>query len=93
VVYWTVPNEWVPWRAVWPGAAAATVAIGAIDYAFPFYLSNISTIARFGTTFVFVVIVLLWFYALAIIILGGATINAMRYELHDTGSLSTASSE
>ena len=93
VVYWSVPNEWVPWRAVWPGAAAATVAIGVIDYAFPFYLSNISTIARFGTTFVFVVIVLLWFYALAIIILGGATINAMRYELHDTGTLSAPSSE
>jgi len=93
VVYWSVPNEWVPWRAVWPGAAAATFAIGVVDYAFPFYLSNISTIARFGTTFVFVVIVLLWFYAIAIIILGGATINAMRYELHDTGSLSAPSSE
>ena len=82
----------MPWRAVWPGAAAATFAIGAVDYAFPFYLSNISTIARFGTTFVFVVIVLLWFYALAIIILGGAIINAMRYELHDTGTLSTPDS-
>jgi membrane protein len=93
IVYWSVPNEWVPWRAVWPGAAAATLAIGAVDYAFPFYLSNISTIARFGTTFVFVVIVLLWFYAIAIIILGGATINAMRYELHDTGTLSAPSSE
>jgi membrane protein len=93
VVYWSVPNSFVPWRAVWPGAAAATAAIGIVDYAFPFYLSNISSIARFGTTFVFVVIVLLWFYALAIIILGGATINAMRYELHDTGSLSGPSSE
>jgi membrane protein len=93
VVYWSVPNAFVPWRAVWPGAASATAAIGIIDYAFPFYLSNISTIARFGTTFVFVVIVLLWFYALAIIILGGATINAMRYELHDTGTLSVPSSE
>jgi YihY family inner membrane protein len=93
IVYWSVPNEWVPWRAVWPGAAAATLAIGVIDYAFPFYLSNISTIAAYGTTFVFVVIVLLWFYALAIIILGGATINAMRYELHDTGTLSAPSSE
>jgi membrane protein len=61
VVYWSVPNSAVPWRAVWPGAASATVAIGVVDYAFPFYLSNISTIARFGTTFVFVVIVLLWF--------------------------------
>jgi YihY family inner membrane protein len=93
VVYWSVPNSFVPWRAVWPGAAAATVAIGVIDYAFPFYLSNISSIARFGTTFVFVVIVLLWFYALAIIILSGAVINAMRYELHDTGTISTSSSQ
>jgi uncharacterized BrkB/YihY/UPF0761 family membrane protein len=39
------------------------------------------------------VIVLLWFYALALIILGGAIINAMRYELHDTGTLSAPSSE
>ena len=93
IVYVTVPNSFVPWRAVWPGAAAATLAIGVVDYAFPFYLSNISSIAQFGTTFVFVVIVLLWFYALAIIILGGAVINAMRYELHDTGTLSTPSSE
>jgi membrane protein len=78
VIYRAVPNANVPWRAIWPGAAAATAAIGAIDYAFPLYLSNVSTIAGFGTTFAFVAIVLVWFYALAIIILGGATINAIR---------------
>ena len=33
---------------------------------------------QFGTTLVFVLIVLLWFYALAIIILGGAVVNAIR---------------
>jgi membrane protein len=87
VVYWTVPNRLVPWRAIWPGAAGATVAIGIVDVAFPAYLNNISTIARFGTTFVFVVIVLVWFYALALIILGGAIMNAMRFELHETGEL------
>jgi len=80
LIYLTVPNEPVPWRSIWPGAAAATLAIGAIDYAFPFYLSNVNTIARFGTTLVFILIVLLWFYALAIIILGGAVVNAMRLE-------------
>jgi len=83
VIYWAVPKSFVPWRAIWPGAAAATLAIGIVDYAFPFYLSTVSTIARFGTTFVFVVIVLLWFYAIAIILLGGATINALRFEAHD----------
>ena len=87
VIYWSVPNRLVPWRAVWPGALGATLAIGIVDYGFPAYLSSISTIARFGTTFVFVLIVLLWFYALAIIILAGATVNAMRFEIHETGEL------
>lgn len=87
LIYWAVPKGRVPWRAIWPGAVGATVAIGIVDYAFPAYLSSISTIARFGTTFVFVLIVLIWFYALAIIILGGATVNAMRFEIHATGEL------
>jgi membrane protein len=80
VIYWTVPNESVPWMAIWPGAVGATLAIGLVDYAFPAYLSNVNTIARLGTTLVFVLIVLLWFYAVAIIILCGAVINAIRYE-------------
>ncbi len=78
VIYLRVPNRRVPWRAVWPGALGATLAIVVIDYAFPIYLTNISTIARFGTTIVFVLITLGWFYVLAIIILGGAIINALR---------------
>ncbi|MFL5884798.1 MAG: YihY/virulence factor BrkB family protein [Thermoleophilaceae bacterium] len=93
VIYWTVPNRGVPWRAIWPGAAAATVAIGIVDYAFPFYLSRINTIAQFGTTVVFIVIVLIWFYALAIILLGGGIVNAMRFELHETGDLSIERAE
>jgi YihY family inner membrane protein len=77
-IYWTVPNEPMPWRAVWPGALAATLAMGLVDYTFPAYLSNVSTIAQLGTTLVFVLIVLLWFYVVALIILGGAVTNAMR---------------
>lgn len=91
VIYWAVPNRNVPWRAIWPGALLATLAIGIVDYGFPLYLSNVSTIAQFGTTLVFVVIVLLWFYVLAIILLGGAVINAARFELHETGELSVGS--
>jgi membrane protein len=77
IIYRRVPNRKIPWRGVWRGALAATVAIAVIAYAFPLYLSSISTIARFGTTVVFVVIVLGWFYAVALIILGGAIVNAM----------------
>ena len=78
VIYLRVPNRSVPWRAVWPGALGATLAIAIVDYVFPLYLSNISTIARFGTTIVFILITLGWFYVLALIILSGAVVNALR---------------
>jgi membrane protein len=77
-IYARVPNLPTPWRAVWPGALAATVAIAAVDYAFPVYLTNISTIARFKTTIVFVLIVLGWFYIVALIVLAAGVINALR---------------
>jgi membrane protein len=78
VIYLRVPNRRMPWRAVWPGALGATAAIGVVDFAFPVYLSSISTIARFGTTIVFVLIMLGWFYLLALIILSGAIVNSLR---------------
>jgi membrane protein len=78
LIFRVVPNRAVPWRAVWPGAAAATVAIFVVDYAFPLYLSNVSTIGSFGNTFAFIAILLVWFYVLAIIIIGGGVVNALR---------------
>jgi membrane protein len=78
VIYWAVPNDKIGWSGVWPGAVAATLAITIVDYAFPLYLGNISSITEIGTTLVFVVIVLLWFYVLAMIVLAGAEINALR---------------
>jgi membrane protein len=80
VIYSRVPHFRVPWRAVWPGALGATIAIGIIDFAFPAYLTNISTIARFGTTIVFVLIMLGWFYVLALIILSGGIVNSLRLD-------------
>jgi YihY family inner membrane protein len=89
VIYWAVPNKRMPWRAIWPGALLASVAIGIVDYGFPLYITNVSTIGQqLGSTLVFIVIVLLWFYALAIILLGGGIVNALRFELHDTGEIS-----
>ena len=88
-IYRTVPNTAVAWHGVWPGALGATVAIGIIDYAFPFYLSNVSAFAGLRTTIVFVLIVLIWFYALAIIILGGGVLNELRLERRRPGTLAT----
>ena len=78
IVYWAVPNDRLPWRGVWPGALGATIAISIVDYSFPFYLSSVSNFTQFASGIVFIVIVLLWFYAIAIIILSGGVINAMR---------------
>jgi membrane protein len=79
VTYALVPSGRMPWRCVWPGALGATVAIGVLDYVFPLYLQNVSTL-RVGTTFVFVLIALVWFYALSLIVLAGAVVNELRFE-------------
>ena len=62
-IYRTVPNAPVPWYGVWPGALGATLAIGVVDYAFPFYLTQRQRVrAASARTLVFVLIVLIWFY-------------------------------
>jgi len=87
VIYWAVPKGHMPWRDVWPGAAFVTVAAGIANWAFPFYLANVSSLSRFGSTLGFVLIALLWFYLLSLALLAGAVINSLRHELHDTGEL------
>jgi membrane protein len=79
LVYWRVPRGPIPWRCIWPGAAGALVAMAVVDYAFPLYWENVSTL-RIGTSFVFVLIVLVWFYVLALILLAGAVVNELRFE-------------
>jgi len=79
LVYWRVPRGPIPWRCVWPGALGATAAIVVVDYGFPLYLSNVRSL-RIGTSFLFVIMVLVWFYVLALIVLGGAVVNELRFE-------------
>jgi membrane protein len=87
-IYRLVPKARMPWAAVWPGALAATVAIVIVDLGFPLYLDNISTL-RVGTSAVFVLIALVWFYVIALIVLAGAVINELRFEhVSGTGSSS-----
>jgi membrane protein len=79
LVYWRVPRGPIPWRCVWPGALIAVVCMGIVDYVFPLYLGSVSSL-RVGTSFLFVLIVLVWFYALALILLAGAVVNELRFE-------------
>ena len=70
-----------------PLAAFVTIAAGLANWLFPFYLSNVSDLSRFGSTLGFVLIALLWFYVLSLALMVGAVINSLRYEVHDTGEL------
>jgi YihY family inner membrane protein len=79
ITYAAVPKGAIPWSCVWPGALGATIAMGLIDAMFPIYLSNISTL-RIGTSAVFVLIALVWFYVLALVVLAGAVVNELRFE-------------
>jgi membrane protein len=87
VIFWAVPKGHMPWRAVWPGAAFVTVSAGLANWLFPIYLSNVSSLSRFGSTLGFILIALLWFYVLSLALMAGAVINSLRYEVHATGEL------
>jgi YihY family inner membrane protein len=87
VIFWAVPKGHMPWRAVWPGATFVTLGAGLANWLFPFYLSNVSSLSRFGSTLGFVLIALLWFYVLSLALMAGAVINSLRHEVHDTGEL------
>jgi membrane protein len=93
VIFWAVPKGHMPWRAVWPGAAFVTACAGIANWLFPVYLSNVSSLSRFGSTLGFVLIALLWFYVLSLALLAGAVINSLRHELHDTGEMPYARSK
>ncbi len=93
VIFWAVPKDHMPWRDVWPGAGFVTVVVGIANWAFPFYLSNVSSLSRFGSTLGFVLIALVWFYALSLALLAGAVINSLRHELHETGEMPYADHE
>lgn len=87
LIYWVVPKGHLPWRGVWPGALFVAVAGGVANVIFPFYLVNLSTIGELGRIVSFVLVAMIWFYVLALGLLAGAVINALRFELHDTGTV------
>src|SRR4029078_6001807 len=78
--YLLVPRGIVGWSGVWTGALGATVAMTVVDLGFPLYLDNVSTLKEVGTSAVFVLIALVWFYVIALILLSGAVVNELRME-------------
>jgi YihY family inner membrane protein len=86
LIYYVVPKGHVPWRAVWAGALFVTLTTAIANAIFPFYLAQ-SNISRLGGALGFILVALVWFYLVSLALMAGAVINALRYELHDTGSV------
>jgi membrane protein len=86
-IYWAVPKGHMPWRSVWPGALFFSLITSAGNYIFPLYLNNVSDLHRIGGTIGFILVALVWFYAISLALLAGAVINSLRHERDDTGSL------
>jgi membrane protein len=88
-IYWAVPKGHMPWRSVWPGALFFAAVTSAGNYIFPLYLTEISDLHRIGGTIGFILVALVWFYAISLALLSGAVINSLRHEADDTGTLPT----
>jgi membrane protein len=86
-IYWAVPKGHMPWPSVWPGALFFATAVSIANYVFPLYLTSISDLNRIGGTLGFILVALLWFYAVSLGLLAGAVINSLRHERDDLGQL------
>jgi len=80
LIYWRVPKGAIPWTCIWPGALGATIAMAAVDWLFPLYLAEASTLRTVRGVVVFVLIALIWCWALSLILLSGAVVNELRFE-------------
>jgi membrane protein len=88
-IYWAVPKGHMPWRSVWPGAVFFATAVSIANYAFPLYLTTISDLDKIGGAIGFILVALIWFYAVSLGLLAGAVLNSLHHERGDTGTLPT----
>ena len=70
-----------------------TVTTGIANAVYPFYLAQVSSVGEVGGTIGFVLIAMVWFYLVSLGLMAGGVINALRYELRDTGELRTSSAD
>ena len=92
LIYYLVPKGHVPWPGIWPGALFVTVTTGIANAVYPFYLAQVSSVGEVGGTIGFVLVALVWFYLVSLSMMAGGVINALRYELRDTGEIAAAPS-
>jgi YihY family inner membrane protein len=74
IIYLVVPNQHISLRESWFGALLAAIATQAYLQLFPFYVTHF--LSGYTGTVGFAIIFIFFFYFFAVILLGGAEINA-----------------
>lgn len=75
-IYVVVPNRQVKWKEVWKGTLVAAVLLVLYETLFPFYVGMFLKPQNYGAVAGFAVVILIFFYYLAFIVVLGAEINS-----------------
>ena len=81
LIYWLFPNYKQPFRFVTPGAVLAVVVWILASLAFSWYVANFSSYSATYGALASVIVLLLYFFISALILLFGAEINAETYRV------------
>lgn len=76
VLYRIVPNAGQRLTDVWPGALVAAVLFVVMTQAFPLYLRFFNQYSQYAKVLGFGLLLIIWFYALAHVLLFGTYVNA-----------------
>ncbi|HEV2091782.1 MAG TPA: YihY/virulence factor BrkB family protein, partial [Rubrobacter sp.] len=79
LIYWLFPNVGQPFRFITPGAVIAVIVWILASLGFSFYVSNFSSYSATYGALASVIVLLLYFFISAAILLLGAEINAESY--------------
>ncbi|MGH2515096.1 MAG: YihY/virulence factor BrkB family protein, partial [Ktedonobacterales bacterium] len=83
-IYIVVPNRKVEWNEVWKGTLVAALLLVLYETLFPVYVSRFLHPQNYGSTAGFAVVILIFFYYLAFILILGAEINSWVQGQHQT---------
>ncbi|RJQ08387.1 MAG: YihY/virulence factor BrkB family protein [Bacillota bacterium] len=75
-VYALVPSDRPPWRGLWPGALVSTALFEGAKVCFAWYADRLETYAWVYGSVTTPIVMLAWFYVVALIVIYGAEVGA-----------------
>lgn len=86
LLYWLVPDIKLEYRSVIPGSLFATIGWIVTSLAFSFYISNFGSYANTYGSIGGIIVLIMWLYFSAIILMIGGEINAVMKERYERKS-------